>query len=906
MDNLLSRKSRFTAIMILALSLLMTDMGAPVSAQTVDPSTQPLVQFSNLKYLGAFRVPNSSSGGGDTGSINFGGRALGYNPGNPGSLFISCFAPGNLIAEISLPTPVISSDITKLPTAKFLQVCADPTSGGTMPNISNGFNIGGILVHNGKLITTKYAWYDGNAEQTHAFFVKGNTNLSQKNATGAYSLSGAPNIGFLDGHMTPIPSEWQTALKGPVLAGNNSLSIISRTSWGPDGFAFDPALLTNPATIVPAKPLFYYTSANHGLGSWDGPAPNNVSTWWNMAGTNGYRGAVIPGGTSSILYFGAQGMGPFCYGEGQNNPAIPNGTATSDGSQTCYDPVDGSKGTHGYPYQYQIMAFNLNELAAVAAGTKEPWAVKPYAVWPLNGIIGMNGKDNSVAGGTAYDPTTRRIYFSAPGSDTVVTYSNLPLIHVWQVVDIGTTPPVVIIPSAATITASVTKGAAPLSVSFTGSAQGTEPTYSWDFGDGNTGSWSAGEESTGSGATVNHIYTVAGNYTVTLTATNAAGSTSATVPITVTTSNTEFAISSNIPNGSVLSGSLDWIASVSGDASISQVDFYIDGVAKWTEKEAVYQYNGDPDGKLDTTTLSDGTHVLTVMATTSDNIKVSANTTVMVRNTVTPPAAVAPSGLTASASPTSGVAPLAVNLTAATTAGTEPVTYSWNFGDGSTATGALVSHIYNTAGSHTATVTATNSIGSVSQSVTITVTAAAPPPPPPPAPALKPPVVSASANVTSGNAWLKVAFTASASDPNAGGRITGYSWTFGDGAASTSRAPSHTYKTAGSYTATVTVTDNKGMSASKSVTITVAAPIPPTANPTATVGAKRKVTFVANATAAPNSSIARRAWDFGDGSTTTGAQVTHTYAKSGSYTVTLTVTDKDGGTVTKTLTVRVP
>ncbi|WP_254552648.1 collagenase [Kitasatospora sp. MMS16-BH015] len=51
--------------------------------------------------------------------------------------------------------------------------------------------------------------------------------------------------------------------------------------------------------------------------------------------------------------------------------------------------------------------------------------------------------------------------------------------------------------------------------------------------------------------------------------------------------------------------------------------------------------------------------------------------------------------------------------------------------------------------------------------------------------------------------------------------------------------------------------------------------------------------------------IASRAWDFGDGTTSTAANPAHSYAKSGSYTVKLTVTDNQGATASATQTVTV-
>jgi PKD repeat protein len=59
-------------------------------------------------------------------------------------------------------------------------------------------------------------------------------------------------------------------------------------------------------------------------------------------------------------------------------------------------------------------------------------------------------------------------------------------------------------------------------------------------------------------------------------------------------------------------------------------------------------------------------------------------------------------------------------FTATVTGGTS-ILYTWDFGDGATASGAVVTHVYATAGSFTATVTATNSLGSVEAETTAVI-----------------------------------------------------------------------------------------------------------------------------------------------------------------------------------------
>jgi PKD repeat protein len=83
----------------------------------------------------------------------------------------------------------------------------------------------------------------------------------------------------------------------------------------------------------------------------------------------------------------------------------------------------------------------------------------------------------------------------------------------------------------------------------------------------------------------------------------------------------------------------------------------------------------------------------------------------------------------------------------------------------------------------------------------------------------QPPVATASATPTSGIAPLSVSFSGTAShDPD--GSIASYAWTFGDGSTGAGATTNHTYAIPGSYTATLTVTDDRGATASANIGIT--------------------------------------------------------------------------------------
>ena len=87
-----------------------------------------------------------------------------------------------------------------------------------------------------------------------------------------------------------------------------------------------------------------------------------------------------------------------------------------------------------------------------------------------------------------------------------------------------------------------------------------------------------------------------------------------------------------------------------------------------------------------------------------------------------------------------------------------------------------------------------------------------------------PPTAVASATPTSGVAPLAVTFNgAGSNDPD--GSIASYAWTFGDGGTASGVSAANTYATAGTYTAKLTVTDNRGATGSTSVVITATADV---------------------------------------------------------------------------------
>jgi len=159
------------------------------------------------------------------------------------------------------------------------------------------------------------------------------------------------------------------------------------------------------------------------------------------------------------------------------------------------------------------------------------------------------------------------------------------------------------------------------------------------------------------------------------------------------------------------------------------------------------------------------------------------------------------------------------------------------------------------------------------------------------------------ADFTSSCDDLTCDFDASSStDPD--GNITSFDWDFGDGNIGTGETTSHTYDSEGTYTVTLTVTDDDGAQDTQQHNVTVSANDPPTATFTSDC-TDLNCTFDASNSTDSDGTINSFDWEFGDGTTGSGEVVNHAYDAPGTYTVNLTVTDDDGAEDTESQNVTV-
>ena len=265
-----------------------------------------------------------------------------------------------------------------------------------------------------------------------------------------------------------------------------------------------------------------------------------------------------------------------------------------------------------------------------------------------------------------------------------------------------------------------------------------------------------------------------------------------------------------------------------------------------------------------------------------------------------------------SATPLEGTAPLEVDFSGADSSDPDGdlLDYSWDFGDGTTASGAEVSHSYSGAGEYSATLTVTDP-GRAADSEAITI-AVNPPPPP-----------IAHCEYSVSEEWdhgftTAIRITNTGEQPIVGGWAV--SFDFG-GSAVITHAWNTNISGGAPYTGTnmaynATIPANGtieiGFNAAKTTPFTAAQPPvlgglcdgstinrPPVAAATAdplSGAAPLSVTFVGSESSDPDGDMLSYHWDFGDGSSSTQASPAHTFSDVGDYTVTLTVTDTEGRT----------
>ncbi|RYY63627.1 MAG: PKD domain-containing protein, partial [Chitinophagaceae bacterium] len=242
-----------------------------------------------------------------------------------------------------------------------------------------------------------------------------------------------------------------------------------------------------------------------------------------------------------------------------------------------------------------------------------------------------------------------------------------------------------------------------------------------------------------------------------------------------------------------------------------------------------------------------------------------------------------------SATPRSGCAPLVVSFTDHTSG--SPLQWRWELGNGVVSTQQNPSTIYVNPGTYAVKLKVTNTQGadSVLRTAYITVYEA--------------PTVAFGSPDLLGCAPFTATFADSGSSSLP---VVERRWDFGDGTLGDGSTPAHTYQSAGLYGVSLKVTNSAGCSKTLTRPQYVRVSGKPQAAFTNSNASRCTVPHSVQFTATGGAS-SQYAWDFGDGTTASGAAPSHTYTTAGSYTVSLIATNASGcrDTIRKTALVQV-
>ena len=245
-------------------------------------------------------------------------------------------------------------------------------------------------------------------------------------------------------------------------------------------------------------------------------------------------------------------------------------------------------------------------------------------------------------------------------------------------------------------TANQMSGAAPLSVLFTGSSGVTPVSWNWNFGDG----------STGTGQNPTHTYTSSGSYTVHLNMTDTTSTTYSAVKTAYIA-----VYSPPVP------GFTSSAATGTRPLTVKFTDTSTNSPTSWSWNFG----DGNTSSSQNPSHIynSVGTYTVTLTATNLAGSNTTTQTGYISVGDTSP-------FIAFTASPRQGLAPLTVQFNDTSLYG--PTTWSWNFGDGGTSSSQNPSHIYNSVGTYTVTLAATNAIGTNTSSQTgyITILSQAP------------------------------------------------------------------------------------------------------------------------------------------------------------------------------------
>jgi hypothetical protein len=438
-----------------------------------DSAETRLVDPADLVYVGAFRLP-----GGDTPPLTFayGGNAMTFNPDGdpadrdafPGSLFImghdrqawGALPDGNQVAEVGIPEPEVAADPADLPVAGFLQGFAD-VAAGYFTDLEEIPKAGMQYLHHADTGSKIHLAWGQHLQPpdipSHAWF---NPDLSAPDLQGVWFI-GNRNLYSVNGYLFEIPAAWADLHASGRYLATGRMRDGGQGGMGPALFAYRPWLdggaAPAPGARLSETVLLLYE--------------NSDATEEIIRCQNGYQhpdewegGAWLTtaSGKSAVIFAGTKSNG-VKYWYGYRNPAGPEypcvdaevtdfptcrtadgGVCPAEDFRGCCDAEEGGcisqRGWWSTRFDAELIFYNPDDLARVAAGTMDSWEPQPYAALDIDDRLYFNPSGTDVEmvgegdqrryriGDVSFDRANGLLYVLELYADGAK-----PVVHVWRV-----------------------------------------------------------------------------------------------------------------------------------------------------------------------------------------------------------------------------------------------------------------------------------------------------------------------------------------------------------------------------------------------------------------------------------------------------------------------------------------
>lgn len=444
-------------------------------SQVLAMASGDVVEADSFEYLGAFRLPGDEE---RPRTFAYGGSAMTFNPngdpngdadGFPGSLFImghdriayGDLPNGNQVAEVSIPQPIPSRDMSTLNTAEFLQDFEDVLA-GHFTNLEEIPRIGMAFLERPQTgAKIHFAWgqhLQEPGDASHGWF---DPDLS------ASSVEGFWHMGDLDpyrttGYIFEIPAEWADKHAGGRYLATGRMRDGGMSGMGPALIAYTPWLEDGSApdnnSRLDALPLLLYESAyntdaiERSLNGYQHPDEWEGAAW-----------ITTEDGRSAVLFAGTKSTGDK-YWYGYIHPDGPQYVCVddlvedidlmcrhADGSFCAASDLDGccdedagtcasNRGWWSNRFDAQIILYDPDDLIGVAQGKLESWQPQPYAVLDIDEYLylsapewdevdlGWGDQRRNRIGEVAYDRQSGILYVLELYADEAK-----PIVHVWSI-----------------------------------------------------------------------------------------------------------------------------------------------------------------------------------------------------------------------------------------------------------------------------------------------------------------------------------------------------------------------------------------------------------------------------------------------------------------------------------------